>query len=174
MGLQKSAAFLSSTASGRLTTASAIGSRFQPGCEPWNKGMKGLNIGGRETQFKPGNLTGRANQNYKPIGTERLSRDGYLERKVHDGLPLQSRWRAVHILIWEAANGPLPPGHAIAFRDGDKSNLDPANLELVTRAEVMRRNSRHNLPAEVNQLIMARAVLVRAINRKERNHEDHH
>jgi len=72
----------------------------------------------RETQFKPGVRQGVAVRLYKPIGHERLSKEGYLQRKIHDGLPRQSRWRAVHILVWEAANGPLPEGHAVAFRNG--------------------------------------------------------
>lgn len=171
IGLQKSPEFFASEASGRLLRGQSTRSRatqFKPGHKTWNKGMKGLDIGGQATRFQPGNRTGRANNLYKPIGTERLSRDGYLERKVHDDLPLQSRWRAVHLLIWEAAHGPLPPGHAVVFRDGDKRHISLDNLELITRADLMRRNTRHNLPKPINDLIMARAVLVRAINRKEK------
>ena len=79
----------------------------------WSKGRKiGNNIGSAQTQFKKGERTGRAAELYKPIGSERLHVSGYLERKIHDGLPMQSRWRFVHLLNWEAENGPVPEGMA--------------------------------------------------------------
>lgn len=86
------------------------------------------------TMFQKGNRTGRANHIYKPIGTERISKDGYLERKVHDGLPMQSRWRAVHLINWEALHGPIPDGMCLKSRDGNRQNTDPANWELLDRA----------------------------------------
>ena len=71
---------------------------------------------------------------YKPIGTERMSKEGYRERKVHDGMPLQSRWRAVHLIEWEAVNGPIPDGHCLKCVDGDRTNTAHTNWELVSRA----------------------------------------
>lgn len=143
---------------------------FQPGVRVWNAGMKGLHFGGRsaETQFKKGHRGGKALLNYKPIGTERISKDGYLERKIHDGMPLQSRWRAVHLVLWESVNGPLPKGHALAFKDGDKTHIALDNLELITRAALMLRNTYHQLPKEVATLIQLRGALVRKINRATR------
>lgn len=144
---------------------------FVKGQEPPNKGMRRPGWApGRmaTTQFRKGERRGVAAELYQPIGTERVSKDGYLERKVNDGLPLQKRWRAVHLLEWEAVNGPLPAGHAVAFRDGNKRNFDLANLELVSRAELMRRNSYHNrYPKEVARLIQLRGALNRKINRRE-------
>jgi len=98
----------------------------------------------RETQFQKGMRRGVAVQLYKPIGTERLSKDGYLERKVNDDLPLQARWRAVHLVEWERVNGQIPAGHALVFRNGDKTDIRLDNLELITRAALMKRNSVHN------------------------------
>jgi hypothetical protein len=143
--------------------------QFQKGQTPWNKGTH-YTAGGRsaETRFKPGERRGVAVNLYKPIGSERISKDGYLERKINDGLPLQKRWRAVHLIEWEAINGPLPAGHAIAFKDGDKTNRAPDNLELITRAELMRRNTVHNYPKEIAKLVQLRGALVRQINRKTR------
>lgn len=174
LGLKKSPKFLDSPASGRMRPGSSRGgaTRFQKGQEPPNKGLRRPGWApGRmaATQFKKGGRTGRAAENYQPIGTERVSKDGYQERKVHDGMPLQSRWRAVHLIRWEAINGPLPKGHALVFRDGDKANTDPRNMELVTRAELMRRNSYHNrYPKEVGLLIQLRGAVVRKINRRSR------
>jgi len=130
--------------------------------------MKGLQLGGVGTRFQPGHVGGRAAEVYQPIGTERITRDGYLERKIHDGLPRQSRWRAVHLLLWEEANGRVPPGHAIAFRDGDKRNLDLVNLHLVSRAELMRRNSCHNYGPEMARLVQLKSAIARQINKREK------
>ena len=105
-------------------------------------------------------------ERYKPIGTERVTIDGYLERKINDDMPLQKRWRAVHIVHWEQVNGPLPAGHALVFRDGNKRNICLENLELLTRAELMRRNSCHNHGPEIAELVRLRAIITRQINKR--------
>ena len=176
MGLKKSEAYLASPAACRLRRGDNIGAefRFKPGQKVWNKGMKGLHIVGEATQFKPGHRGGRAAEIYQPIGAERISKDGYLQRKINDDMPLQKRWRGVHLIVWEAVNGPLPIGHAIVFRNGDKRDIRLDNLELVTRAELMRRNSYHtNYPPEVRRVIQLRGALNRKINRisREELHE---
>ncbi|BBI51055.1 hypothetical protein HORIV_34760 [Vreelandella olivaria] len=50
------------------------------------------------------------------------------------------------------------------FRDGDKRNFAPANLELISRAELMRRNSYLNLPEPLPQIVQLRGALNRKIN----------
>lgn len=120
--------------------------QFSKGAAPHNKGKPclpgkgGRHPNARKTQFRKGERRGVAARLYKPIGTERISKDGYLERKIHDGLPLQSRWRAVHLIEWEEANGHLPKGHALKCLDGDKTNTDPANWLCVPRALLPRLN----------------------------------
>ena len=117
----------------------------------WNKvikGSTGYHPNCRRTQFKPGELQGAARHNYVPVGSLRLSKDGYLERKVTDDHPVPARrWVAVQRLVWEAAHGKIPPGHAVAFKPGRRTTeLDAITLdalELVSRAELMRRNSYH-------------------------------
>jgi hypothetical protein len=108
--------------------------RIKPGNVPSNKGKKmPYNANSARTQFKKGGRTGRANQVYKPVGTERLTKEGYIERKIHEGLPMQSRWRAVHLLNWEAKHGSIPKGHCLKCKDGSKANTDPSNWELIPR-----------------------------------------
>jgi hypothetical protein len=119
---------------------------FVKGAVPANKGKPcpegtgGKHPNARRTQFKKGSLNGVSVKLYKPIGSERLSKEGYLERKIHDGLPKQSRWRAVHLIEWERVNGPLPAGHCLKSLDGSRSNLDPANWQLISRAVLLRLN----------------------------------
>ena len=134
------------------------------------------------TQFKPGRAPQQA-RNYQPIGTERFDTTrGVVIRKISDDTTVYSaaRWRPVHVLVWEAANGPIPDGMICRFKDGMKT-LDTAcittdRLELVTRRENMRRNSYHNrYPKEIGLAIQARGQLTRAINRADRSprHESH-
>ncbi len=116
--------------------------RFVKGQPAHNKGKKmPFHPNNAATRFKPGEMRGRAKERYKPIGTERLSRSGYLERKIHDGLPLQSRWRAVHLIRWEEKNGPLPDGWCLKCLDGNKTNTDPENWEAIPRALLPRLNA---------------------------------
>lgn len=75
-------------------------------------------------------------------------------------------WRPVHVLLWEEHRGPVPEGHAIVFRNGDRTDIRLENLACISRAELMRRNTRHNLPPEINQVISLRAALVRKINNR--------
>jgi hypothetical protein len=171
LGLKKTEDYLASPDACRLRRGDNVGKahRFLKGHVPANKGKKGwCPEGCKPTQFKPGHRGGRALEKYQPIGTERISKDGYLERKINDDMPFQRRWRAVHLLVWEAANGPLPAGHAIAFKDGNKQNIDLANLELISRRELMRRNTIHNYPREIVEVTRLRAVITRQIHKHER------
>lgn len=176
LGLAKSEAYLASPAASRLRRGDNIGAafRFTKGHVPANKGLRrpGWAPGRmRETQFRKGERRGVAVKLYQPVGTERVSKDGYLERKVNDDLPLQRRWRAVHLVVWEAANGPLPKGHAIAFKNGDKRDIRLDNLECITRAALMRRNTVHNYPKPVALAVQLLGAVRRKINRRARNEE---
>ncbi|MBB1061921.1 HNH endonuclease [Marilutibacter spongiae] len=150
----------------------AVACRFKRNHVPHNKGVRrppGWAPGRMaETQFKKGHRGGRAREVYQPIGATRISKDGYLQRKVNDDMPLQHRWRAVHVLLWEEHRGPVPPGHQVGFLNGDKSDIRIENLELVSQGERMRRNSIHNLPAPLKRVIHQRAGLVRSINHRRR------
>lgn len=171
LGLEKSPSYLASPAACRLRRGDHVGvrSRFQKGHVPANKGLRrpGWAPGRmRETQFKKGVRQGVAARLYKPIGTERISKDGYLERKVNDGLPLQARWRSVHLLVWEAAHGPLPKSHAVVFKNRDRTDIRLENLELIHRRDLMARNTVHNLPKPLAQTVQLLGALRRKINRR--------
>ena len=108
--------------------------QFQKGNAPWNKGKKGICIGGKETQFKVGNRP----HTWVPVGTEIIDGDGYAKVKVAN----PNKWRFKHRMIWEEHNGPIPKGHVVIFGDGDKRNLDIDNLLLVSRAQLARMNQK--------------------------------
>lgn len=45
----------------------------------------------------------------------------------------------LHHLIWEEQRGPIPPGHKVAFKDGNHLNCDIDNLELLTNSDQVRK-----------------------------------
>ena len=109
---------------------------FKKGHVPHNKGKKGISYEGmKPTQFKKDNKP----HNYKPVGSERITKDGYVEIKIAD----PKTWKGKHILIWEAANGTVPKGHVIIFGDGNNRNFDINNLLLVSRAQLLILNSKN-------------------------------
>jgi len=145
-------------------------SRFQKGHVPANKGRKGYVAPGCEKGwFKRGEVNGRARQLWVPVGSHRINADGYLDRKVSDEPgPQTLRWKPLHRLVWAEAHGPIPKGHCVAFKPG-RFSTDPAlitldALELITQAENMRRNTVHNLPPELRQVVQLRGALNRRIN----------
>jgi hypothetical protein len=121
----------------------------------------------QETQFRKGN----APHTWMPVGTEVIDRDGYRKRKVADDRTQPSRfnWKFVHVLIWEAAHGAVPAGHAVVFRNGNRADLHLDNLELVTRQSLMARNTIHNYPKPLADSIR----LLSAVNRQIRKRTDH-
>lgn len=141
--------------------------RFQQGHATHNKGKPFNPPGSEKGRFKKGERRGVAVKLYKPIGTERVSKDGYIERKVNDDLPLQARWRAVHLIRWEEIHGPLPEGHALKCLDGDKANTAPDNWKCIPRAMLPRLSGRWTMgydtaPDELKPTIMAVAELAHA------------
>lgn len=121
---------------------SGLDFRFKPGLVPANKGTKGVyNVGGNKTSFKKGQQP----LNYKPIGYERIDRDGYVLVKVQDEGPWQKRWKHKHKVLWEEVNGPIPPGHKLLFADQNKQNITIENLILVSNKQMATLNKKRLL-----------------------------
>jgi hypothetical protein len=130
--------------------------RFQKGQTSWNKG-KYMRVS-EKTEFKMGHMP----HNYRPVGSERVTKDGYLERKIAD----PKTWKGVHLILWEEVNGPIPARHKVIFVDNNKQNVVIDNLLLVTFEEAMRRNSIHRYPKEIVKTIKTISKLKKTI----RNH----
>lgn len=174
LGLKKSDAYLASPEARRLGHGQGGATRFPKGLVPWNKGVKGstgTQDACRATQFKKGRPAHQA-RNYLPIGSMRVCKDGYLERKLSDDPDIAParRWVAVHRLVWETAHGPIPEGHAVVFRPGRKSTIETDitvdSLELVSRAELMRRNTYHRYGPEIASVVQLRGAISRQINKR--------
>lgn len=140
---------------------------FEKGHSTWNAGTQ-WQAGGRslKTQFKPGHKP----QNWVPIGTEVVSKDGYLKRKIRDDAPVgmsRKNWKFVHIMVWEEHHGPVPKGYAVTFLDGDKRNFDPKNLHAIRRRELAWQNKHGiaRLPDELRPTmqLLAKVEVKRAL-----------
>jgi hypothetical protein len=168
LGLHKSAAYLASPAACRLRHGDNVGAarRFPKGNVPWNKGRHYV-AGGRsaETRFRKGQWPVNKDHDFYVLGALRVNADGYIEMRTsfHPG---SSGWTALHRILWVDAHGPVPRGHALRFRDGDKLNVELANLELISRADLCRRNSVHNLPLPLRSTIQVLGQLKRRIRER--------
>ena len=101
---------------------------FKKGSVPWNKGKKGY-MGANKTSFKKGNIPA----NWKPVGSERIDKEGYTLVKIAE----PKKWTLKHRIVWEQHyKKKIPRGSVIIFADGNKSNLSIENLICVTREEL--------------------------------------
>jgi hypothetical protein len=143
-----------------------IACRFQPGQAPWNKGKPHPGSWRAiDTQFKPGQKP----HTWQPIGHERISADGYPQIKMSDtGVTRRDYINISHLVWFYAGRGDIPPGHALIFKDGNKQNATLDNLELVTRAELMQRNTLHRYGKEIARVAQLRGAINRQINRRTR------
>lgn len=115
---------------------SGMDTRFKKGNVPPNKGKKmsaEQYAKASRTMFKKGNIS----HNYRPVGSERVNVDGYIEIKVAD----PNKWKLKHRVVWEESNGKIPAGMNLVFRDNNPLNTKLDNLMLVTRAENMEMNN---------------------------------
>ena len=132
-----------------------IATRYKKGNPTWNKNLKGY-MGANVTSFKKGQLP----HNTKSIGDERLDKEGYVLVKV-----AHKKWIRKHKLVWEEANGPIPKGFYLRIKDKNKENYNLDNMELVTMAENMRRNTIHKYPEELKNTMRALQKLKRTIKK---------
>ena len=136
-------------------------SRYKKGSVPFNKGKQMSKSTYRScapTMFKKGQVP----KNHKPLGSLRVTKDGYFEIKVTE----PNKWQAYHRLMWEETFGPIPKGGVVRFVTNNKMNVHPFNLELIDRRKNMKQNSVHNLPKPIALAVQLRGVLNRQINKR--------
>jgi hypothetical protein len=109
---------------------------FKKGNTPWNKNEKGIHLSS-ETEFKKDQNVGEKHPCWKG-GVQKPKNDcAYL----YVGNSQRVRRPKT---IWEEANGSVPKGYIIYHKDGDNKNDDLSNLEIITRAELLKRNQRNS------------------------------
>jgi hypothetical protein len=75
------------------------------------------------------------------VGSERINVNGYIEIKTAE----PNIWRPKHKVIYESMYGKIPASHIIVFADGDKLNLNPDNLILMSRRQELQANRKRRL-----------------------------
>ena len=112
----------------RYKLPTGTGGYFKKGSTPWNKGLKGY-MGANKTSFKKGTIP----PNYRPVGSERITKDGYIEIKVED----PNKWELKQRYIYEQHHGEIPNNCNVIFADKNIRNFDINNLVLVSKAEML-------------------------------------
>lgn len=112
------------------------GGCYKKGNIPHNKGKKmshEVYAICSQTMFKKGHVSTR----HRPIGSERINVDGYVEIKV--GEP--AKWKLKQRCIWESVKGEqLKSDDVIIFLDQNKQNFAIDNLYKLKRSELIRYN----------------------------------
>lgn len=135
--------------------------QFKKGQVSHNKGQKmskEMYDKCRRTMFKPGNKPG----NIKKVGAERIDHEGYTYVKLAD-----ADWVLKHRHIWEQVNGPVPANHVVIFKDNNMYNFDIKNLQMISQKENMLRNTIHQYPQPIQELIILKNKLKKKINEKQ-------
>ena len=140
---------------------------YAKGQTPMNKGQKmPFHPNSAATRFKPGSVP----QNVKPLGAERITKDGYVEISVDQTNPhtgYARRYVQKHRWLWEQVHGPVPANHRLKCLDGDRTNTAPENWTAIPMALAPRLNGRFGrgydaAPAEVKPTLLAIAKLEHA------------
>ena len=135
----------------------------------WNAGLAGTGVcKPNKGSFKPGDVPA----NEKPLYSERVGKDGYIEVKVPIPNPYtkaKTRWIYKQRWIWMQAHGDIPRGSSIVFKDGDNRSFDLGNLACVTRRQLSILNTRgyFSAPDELKPAIWQLVALEVAVLSKE-------
>lgn len=147
---------------------SGLTGKFRKGQTPHNKGKKmpkEVYEKVKHTMFAKGNVP----PNHRPVGSERISKDGYIEVKVAE----PNKWRLKQRVVYEEAKGKIPEGCPIIFLDGNKRNFDIDNLRCITRSELLYLNCNGlNNSNEITETGILMARLDRTKNKKKQELKD--
>lgn len=168
LGLKKDPTYLKETnrVLGKQLVLTGSKTRFSKGHTPANKGKKMEEFMSAEmiertksTRFRKGNIP----SNHKPIGYERIDKNGYTLIKTEE----PNVFRLKHRILWEQHYGPIPEGCNIQFKDGNPSNISVSNLYLISKSQQLKEeNSMYaRYPKEVQDLIKLKGALSRQINK---------
>jgi len=147
---------------------SGLSGKFRKGQAPHNKGKKmpkEVYEKVKHTMFAKGNVP----PNHRPVGSERISKDGYIEVKVAE----PNKWRLKQRVVYEEAKGKIPEGCTIILLDGNKRNFDIDNLRCITRSELLYLNCNGlNNSNEITETGILMARLDRTKNKKKQELKD--
>lgn len=170
MGLKKSDAFIKMELKKQAERLRIIGvaGRYKKGREPENKGKKmpsEVYEKVKHTMFKKGQQPHNSYKDWNEVlRTDKKGKDYFMIK-----LPNEKKLKYKHTWIWETNNGKVQKGFNVVFKDGNQLNCILENLECISNAELMQRNTIHRFPAELKNTIRLVNKLKRNINAKEQN-----
>jgi hypothetical protein len=135
-----------------------------------SRGLKKIN----DSKFKPGNKpkykNTKANRGSFSKGKFPYNTlyDGCIRVRKEKGIPYKYMrvsigvWKLLHRVVWQESNGEIPAGHIVVFRDKNTLNCEISNLEIITRAEHIRRNRNTKKAAEKLKKIWNKVKLYEA------------
>jgi hypothetical protein len=126
--------------------------RYQKGNIPENKGRKWaeyMSLDGQKNCLKTCYKMGNIPYNYRPLGSERFTKGGYIEVKTQEPDVFELK----HRVVLQQHNGKIPKGYNIQFKDGNRTNCDIENLYMINQHEQVRNNSIHKYPKELQRAI---------------------
>jgi hypothetical protein len=146
--------------------------RFKKGHKSWNKDKSVFDYMSPEsyaklvpTQFKKGGLP----PNTKHDGAITLRHDKTGKKYLYIRIA-KAKWVLYHQKIYQDVYGPIPKTHIIVFKDRNPLNVSLDNLECISKAENMLRNTLHRLSPEIKQTIRILTKLKKTIrNGKKQN-----
>lgn len=146
--------------------------RIKPGTVPPNKGRKQTEYMSAEaiertkaTRFRKGSRpqTWKEGNGHISIRTDKRTGIRYQYIKLSD-----ANWVELHRHNYEKEYGPVPKGMNVIFKDGNQMNCAIDNLELISNEDLMRRNSIHRYPSEINTSIRLLSKLNKKIKKNEK------
>lgn len=143
--------------------------RFKQGHTPSNKGKKMSKQQyekAKPTFFKKGHLPHNTVERDGVVRTRRIS--GHNTKPYKYIRISLGNWKLYHQYRWEMFRGKVPKGYCLWFKDGDTLNCRLSNLELISRAENVRRNRMSFLqyPPELRKTTILLNKLKKSINGK--------
>lgn len=150
---------------------------FKPGQIPFNKGKKITEFMTPEAienskvhRFKKGNIPGNA----LPDGTE-VNRPYKKTGRIYTLIKVPGINKLIpkNIHVWETHHKKkLPPKHNIVFVDGNTQNFQIENLECISHAELMSRNTIHRFPEDLKENIRLISKIKKVIHENSTRTQD--
>jgi hypothetical protein len=148
--------------------------RFRKGHEAHNKGRRMTDIIPPEkihliqiNQFKPGHIP--KNTLYDGAITIRQKYSNG-EKYLYIRLA-KAKWMPLHRHIWTTANGPIPKGYIIQFKDHNPLNCDLDNLYMISRADHAQicKHGGYKLTGDEKNTILLTYKILKNVREKQNN-----
>lgn len=150
-----------------LMIQKSINSRFPKGHAPLNKGVRmsdELREKVKHTFFQKG---------HQPHNTKNDGDISFRQDKRGIVIPHyrveMGVWIPLKNKVWQDHHGEIPEGYLVVLKDGDNFNTSIENLECISKAENMLRNTIHRYPEDLKKDILKLRKLNRIIKKLRKN-----